>query len=136
MSHRIVHVVWEDSAAAANADGVWQLRDAAPLAPKHIETAGILIQETEAHVTVAQSLTGTRLRTHIPFPRGSNALEQIPSPQYVVGRCLSFVRPRVCVSSDRAFTLEVLDGGLLRRRVVDAGDWRWKLEELPEAAQR
>jgi len=43
---------------------------------------------------------------------------------------------RVCVSSDRTFTLEVLDGGILRRRVVDAGDWRWKLEELPEAAQR
>ena len=44
--------------------------------------------------------------------------------------------PHLCVSSDRTFTLEVLDGGILRRRVVDAGDWRWKLEELPEAAQR
>lgn len=70
MSHRIVHVVWEDSAAAANADGVWQLRDAAPLAPKHIETAGILIQETEAHVTVAQSLTEDKQAGSFVIPRG------------------------------------------------------------------
>jgi len=54
----------------------------------------------------------------------------------LLGKEMCVLSFHLCVSSDRTFTLEVLDGGILRRRVVDAGDWRWKLEELPEAAQR
>jgi len=120
--------LWENFTSERSERGAWS-------GPDYSWTAvGPIALLMEVVIGIRPDALANTLRWTLPDGPGWGA-DRIPLGPASIDLRLDDQR-RVCVSSDRAFTLEVLDGGILRRRVVDAGDWRWKPEELPEAAQR